>query len=97
MASLGLLDTAAEFCGTYLSELRRGTTRQQVIPYLLQIPDDRYPLDEWNDALAYLFWGQKRYLREEVPSPRHFSANRTRERQLVLTIGLWLDVHLLRR
>ncbi|MBO1678580.1 hypothetical protein [Bittarella massiliensis (ex Durand et al. 2017)] len=54
MASLGLLDTAAEFCGTYLSELRRGTTRQQVIPYLLQIPDDRYPLDEWNDALAYL-------------------------------------------
>ncbi|WP_059005337.1 hypothetical protein [Bittarella massiliensis (ex Durand et al. 2017)] len=54
MASMGLLDTAAEFCGTYLSELRRGATRQQVIPYLLQIPDDRYPLDEWNDALAYL-------------------------------------------
>ena len=54
MASMGLLDTAAEVCGTYLSELRRGATRQQVIPYLLQIPDDRYPLDEWNDALAYL-------------------------------------------
>lgn len=54
MGSMGLLDTAADFCGTYLSELRRASTQRQAIPYLLQVPDDRYPLAEWNEALAYL-------------------------------------------
>lgn len=41
----------------YMSDLRflRGLDRAHLLHEIRRLPEDRFPVEEWNEALAYLF------------------------------------------
>lgn len=51
----GLLETlAGKINAAYLSDLRMMSHRKELLRLLSQVPAQDYPVEEWQDAVAYL-------------------------------------------
>lgn len=60
---MGLLETlAAKMRLEYLSDLTSLTDLKEIKAIIKSIPDSRYSLAEWNDAVQYLTKGNKQFV-----------------------------------
>lgn len=54
MMKTGLLETLAEKYGVFISDLHGIFKKRKNLEYLLSIPDESFPLSQWNEVANYL-------------------------------------------